>query len=90
MMFTVESGVAGTLKKHDKKEEDRRDKVKDKSDRATTEQVLDDRYCCLLGFLLLVFFQQDAAGHLQADEGPFLWGNQWMHQHWQGGKCVLL
>jgi RIO kinase 1 len=37
------NSVAGVLKKHDLREEDRREKVKDKSDRATSEQVLDDR-----------------------------------------------
>ncbi len=37
------SAVAGTLKKHDVQEDVRREKVRDKSDRATSEQVLDDR-----------------------------------------------
>lgn len=40
---TMPNHVMGTLKRHNVQEEDRRDKVKDKSDRATTEQVLDDR-----------------------------------------------
>ncbi len=40
---SMPSSVAGALKKHDVQEDERRDKVRDKSDRATNEQVLDDR-----------------------------------------------
>jgi hypothetical protein len=40
---TMPNHVMGTLKRHNVQEDERREKVKDKSDRATTEQVLDDR-----------------------------------------------
>jgi serine/threonine-protein kinase RIO1 len=53
------NSVAGVLKRHDLREEDRREKVKDKSDRATSEQVMDDRTrLVIFKFIKSGFFNQ--------------------------------
>jgi RIO kinase 1 len=63
------SSVAGTLKKHDVQEDVRREKVRDKSDRATSEQVLDDR-------TRLVIFKLIKSGHFAQINGCISTGKE--------------
>ena len=56
---SMPNAVKGALKRHEVREEDRRDKTKDKSDRATNEQVLDDRTrLVIFKFIKSCYFSQ--------------------------------
>jgi serine/threonine-protein kinase RIO1 len=86
------NSVAGTLKKHDLREEDRREKIKDKSDRATSEQVLDDRTrLVIFKFIKSGYFNQ-INGCISTGKGFFceLRFSKFLKQKLCRGECVLL